>query len=121
VLNNYIGSSYIILCIIIFVLAQYSQQNREENQDEYNMTLNNTSTSNEPTEPIAFGTKINKKKKFSSEIFLGKACSVLSENEDDLDVFGKFVTSELRGLQAEHLKKKLNVKLKNSVGHCRGR
>jgi hypothetical protein len=70
------------------------------------MTLNDTSTSNKPTEPIAFGTKINKKKKFSTENLLGKAYSVLSENEDDLDVFGKFVTSELRGLQTEHLKKK---------------
>lgn len=55
---------------------------------------------------MAFGTKSNKKKKCSSENLLGKAFSVLSENEDDLDVFGKFVTSELRGLQAEHLKKK---------------
>lgn len=57
--------------------------------------------------------KSNKKKKCLSENLLGKTYSVLSENEDDLDVFGKFVTSELRGLQAEHLKKKkLNVKTK---------
>jgi len=76
------------------------------------MTLNDTSTSNGPTESIAFSTKSNKKKKLSSENLLGKAYSVLSENEDDFVVFGKFVTSELRGLQAEHLKKKLNVKSK---------
>lgn len=66
-LNNYIGNRYIIICIIIFFQAQYSQQNREKNEDEYNITLNDTSTSNEPTESIAFGIKSNKKKKFSSE------------------------------------------------------
>jgi len=37
---------------------------------------------------------------------LGKAYSVLSENEDDIDAFGKFVASEIRGLQTNHLRKK---------------
>lgn len=37
---------------------------------------------------------------------MGKAYSVLSENEDDIDVFGKFVASEIRGLQNNHLRKK---------------
>lgn len=42
----------------------------------------------------------------SFQDLLGKAYSVLSEKEDDIDVFGKFVASELRGLQTDHSRKK---------------
>lgn len=74
------------------------------------MTLNGVSdiseNINEPTELITIRHKSNKKRKCPTEDLLEKAYSVLSEKEDDNDVFGKFVTSELRGLQSDHLRKK---------------
>lgn len=63
-------------------------------------------TIHKPTKRIGLSNTTNKKKKCLSQDLLGKAYSVLSEKEDDIDVFGKFVASEIRGLQTDHLRKK---------------
>lgn len=100
----------------IAALRQYKAQPSQKNEDEYNMTLNdiaNTSeTINEQIEPMTISNssiKSDDKKTFLEqdppEVF-GKVYSVLSKNEDCLDVFGKFVTSELRGLVYENLRRK---------------
>lgn len=83
-----------------------SQKNQEENQDELNDIANTNETINEPIEQITISSNSNKKKKCLSQDLLGKAYSVLSENEDDIDVFRKFVASEIRGFQTNHLRKK---------------
>jgi len=107
---------HIITSIYIIFQAQSHQKNNEETEDDCNMTLNDISNTSEtePTQPteqitISKSIKSNKKKKClekDSQELLGKALSVLSDNEDDNDVFGKFVTSELRALQADNLRKK---------------
>lgn len=118
--NNYICSSYKIISIIIFQ-ARLSQKN----EDEYNMTLNNlantSETINEPIESMTISNssiKSDDKKKFLEqsppEVF-GKVYSVLSKNEDDLDVFGKFVTSELRGLIHENLRRKAKRQIQRII------
>lgn len=83
-----------------------SQKNQEKNQDDLNDIANTNEVIAEPTEKITISNNSNKKKKCLSQDLLGKAYAVLSENEDDIDVFGKFVASEIRGFQTNHLRKK---------------
>lgn len=73
-----------------------------------NETINESinETIHEPTKRIGLSNTCNKEKKCLPQDLLGKAYSVLSETEDDIDVFGKFVASEIRGLQNDHLRKK---------------
>ncbi|XP_027848463.2 uncharacterized protein LOC114128203 isoform X2 [Aphis gossypii] len=109
----------------IAALRQSKARLSQKNEDEYNMTLNNiantSETINEPIEPMTIDNssiKSDDKKKFLEqsppEVF-GKVYSVLSKNEDDLDVFGKFVTSELRGLIHENLRRKAKRQIQQII------
>lgn len=74
-----------------------------------NDIANTSETINESITISNNSIKSNNNKKFLEqgppEVF-GKVYSVLSDNEDSVDVFGKFVTSELRGLIFDNLRRK---------------
>lgn len=65
----------------------------------------------------------NKKRKSQNEAFLQKGLSVLAK-EDQYDVFGKYVATELRTVSSDYLSKKINRKLQQVIltgGELKGR
>lgn len=86
-----------------------TQNNYERNEDDNNALLNDISGTNEtiisqPATEFSVSNKNTKKRKHASEDILSKAYSVLAETEDDYDIFGKFVGSEIRKLTQDHLR-----------------
>lgn len=71
--------------------------------------------------PINQKTPQNSRKKkrnndsHDSDEVMQKALHVLNEQEDQYDVFGKYIATELKNLQSEYLRKKLKRKIQLAI------
>lgn len=88
----------------------------------------NEDTSEQPEEvnssiefkPIVQKNKIipkrkNKNEMSKNDLLLEKALRTLNEEEDQYDVFGKYVASEMRSLSSEYLRKKMKRKFQQVI------
>jgi len=82
-------------------------------QSEVN-TVGNIKPINQETPQNSRKTKKNSDSK-ENDLIMQKALHILNEKEDQYDVFGKYVATELRNLSSEYLRKKLKRKFQKAI------